>query len=224
MARRPGDVQKWLGELHDYLWIPSWKGEPEALRRGLLGALESLDRAAYARGLLKRTAGAVLRQLDRSERTEGLYMYLSLLHELTLVAQAAKAGRLNEEARSAGQIVDSVLIHLAALCGRFELVEQYRKGTLDFAAYSSAIADAAESRGFREAGAAKRLLNTLHEAARTAPRLRSPAERAAAAAFLVQGSSWVLVNLPKWLKAIGSPPPPFYGTFPTLAARAARTA
>jgi len=222
MSERLAAPERWLGELHDYLWIEGWKGDPEEVRRGLLGMLKALDRATGARGLLKATAARELRRLDRSEKTEHLYMYLSLLDRLAVASQAARRGNIREAAGSVQQILDSVLIHLAALSGRFELVGKYRKGELDFLHYSGAVADATESKGLRDAGAVKRLLNTLHEAAQAAPRLRSPAERAAAAAFLVRGSSWVLINLSKWLQALGASPPPFYRTLPTLALRAAR--
>ena len=146
-----------LSDLHDYLWAGARFDEPKLLAR-LERVSRDLDRHAGLRG---RLAGVVRRMSRRFRKvTHGadLYAFLHALAHLSMARDRVE-GHPHDATRAASELVVSLCIHLASTSRHFNLVEAFEAGQVDFAEFTSKLADILEEHGVLRAGELRRAAN-----------------------------------------------------------------
>ena len=209
-ARLERDVRA----LHDYLWVPGWAGDVDALRADILRDARALDRFLEAGSALSRNAVVLSRHLDAAGESGLLFEFLSLVHLLTAAVERLRTGDLGGATEAAARAAERVSITACSLIQRSDLVEGWQAGAMDFEAYTRSIADGLEPRGFAEAGELKRMLNVAHGIARPGP---GPKEaRSIAAKAAVASALWCGMAVVRLRKTIGTPAAVPYRDYPRI--------
>ncbi|MFQ6013613.1 MAG: hypothetical protein ACE5LS_08235 [Thermoplasmata archaeon] len=210
-----------VGELHNYLWKPGWKGDEDRLRADLLEEARELDAFLGAEDALRRSAEALTEEWGRGRAGEMLFELLDHTYSLTAATERLKQGEYAKAAAEANEAAESVSIGLCAHAGCFPLVEQWEGGEIDFATYTRELAKVLAQRKLGPAEDLRRLLRAVQGLgkdwdAHVSRELQEMAARAA-----ITDALWVAVAGVTIRDALGAAPEVPYGTLPGLYLRIA---
>lgn len=150
-------------ELHNYLWVPTWKGDESRLRANLLKRAKSLDTFLRGRGLLRKNAERLATPWSREHQGSSLFELLDDTVGLTAGTEFVRKGKHREAAQRAQAVVESTSIGVCSAAGHFEIVEEWEARKIDFDAYTTKLARALEDKLIPQVGQFKRCLNVVYE-------------------------------------------------------------
>lgn len=133
-------------QLHDYLWVPTWKGSEEALRASLMKGARDLDAFLRAGGRLRKNAEKLAKPWDREHQGSSLFELLDDAIGLTAATEHARKGKYREAAVRAQAVVESTSIGVCSAARCFEIVEEWEGRKIDFETYTSKLADVLQSK------------------------------------------------------------------------------
>lgn len=195
-----------MEELHDYLWSPTWKGDPEALRRRLLRDARELDTFLRAGGRLRRNAEALATPWSKDRMDDSLFELLDHAFNLTAATQRVQSKDFDGAVRHATSVAQSASIGLCASAGRFEIVQEWQSGKTDFDTYTQRVADFLQEKGVPQAGQFRRLLNAVYAFAKAEEPGAWKPVRAQAARTAVEATAWCVLAEVSIRTALGVPP------------------
>src|SRR3972149_9901857 len=150
-------------ELHNYLWVPTWKGDEAKLRANLLKGANSLDTILRAGGRLRKNAERLATPWNRERQGSSLFERLDDALGLTAATQLVRKGKYREAAQRAQAVVESTSIGVCSAANRFEIVEEWEALKIDFDGYTTKLATALEEKLIPQVGQFKRCLNVVYE-------------------------------------------------------------
>ncbi len=178
-------------------------GNEDALRADILRDARALDRYLAAGGALSRSVTALSTRLDGGEGAL-LFEILSTASRLSSATERLRGRDPRGACEAAARTSEDLSLAACSLGGRPDLAEAWKAGARTFEAHTRDLADALESKGFREAGALKRMLNAAHSL--VGSRAGSAEERAIAAKAAVANALWCALALLRLRKALGAAP------------------
>jgi hypothetical protein len=146
-----------IAQLHNYLWAGARVSERKLLAR-LEGGARALDRHIRSRGTLVRAVRPICRRFHKKTQGADLYTFLQAVTHLSFAADRV-IRRPKEAAKAASELAVSLCIHLASASKHFDLVVEFEAGRVDFAEFTSKLADVLEERGVLRAGEFRRAVN-----------------------------------------------------------------
>ncbi|MGI0148861.1 MAG: hypothetical protein ACREDF_04955 [Thermoplasmata archaeon] len=156
-------LSRHIRELHDYLWVPDWKGNEVALRENLLKGARELDVFLSARGRLRKNAVALAKPWSREHQGASLFELLYDILGLTAATELARKGKHRDAATRTQAIIESTSIGVCSAAGHFEIVEEWEGRKIDFETYTTQLADVLQAKLIPQAGQFKRVLNAVYE-------------------------------------------------------------
>lgn len=192
-------------QLHDYLWHPGWKGDPDALRSALVKDARELDALLRARGQLGKNAAALAKSLHKEASGESLFELLWDAYNLTAATEHVKKGDPKGAGEHTAWAVESMSIGVCASAGCFPIVEEWESGRIDFESYTSKLADVLQEKGVPRAGEFKRMLLAVHTFGKDWDG-RAPKEaQTLAARAAIANAAWCALTTDRIRTRLGAP-------------------
>jgi len=191
--------------LHDFLWQGDKKDE-KSMTRNLHRDARDADAFLRLGGRLRKNAESLLKNLPSQGNGESLFELLDHSWGLGAAAVLESKGNYRGAAERAKGVISSASIGVCANAGRFELVEEWEAGKIDFETYTSRLADFLESKGYMDSGQFKRLLNAVYEFGMNWNSVAGKSEQALAARTCIEGAGWCLLTSVAIRELLGAPP------------------
>ena len=195
-----------LHGLHDFLWVPDWKGNEDALRKSLLTGARWLDAFIGTGGRLRKLAESLATPWTRERQGASLFELLNDTLGLTAGTERARKGKHREAAVRAQGVVESTSIGVCSAANCFEIVEEWEARKIDFETYTGRLADVLQSKFIPQPGQFKRVLNAVYDFAADWDGSASKGEQALAARTAVEGSAWCVRRAAAIRALLGQPP------------------
>lgn len=191
--------------LHDFLWQGE-KSNERSLARSLQRDARDVDAFLRLGGRLRKNAESLIKNLQTSGNGESLFELVDHSWGLGAATVLLSKGNYRGAAERAKEVISSASIGVCANTGRFEFVQEWEAGKIDFETYTSKIADFLEPKGYMDSGQYKRLLNAVHEFGVNWNAVASQSEQALAARTAIEGAGWCLLTSVAIRELLGVPP------------------
>jgi len=206
-----------ISDLHDYLWAGARPDEAKLLARLRRGARD-LDHHLGTRGRVERAIRPLVRRFRKVTTGADLFLFLQAVARLAYAADRVPR-RPQEAAKAASEVAVSLCIQVGSVAARRDLQEAFETGHLDFAAYTSKLADALEERGVLRAGEFRRATNQAFDLHALWDRRASPEAKRIMATASVSSAGLACVLFVDALRALGRyRESPYAQLVPTVAA------
>lgn len=209
-------------ELHNYLWMPGWKGDEKALREALQTDAEALDAFLEADGDLAQSAEALTEDWGRTRSGEMLFELLDHTYRLSAATELLRRGDYATAASQANEAAESVSIGICANADCFSLVEQWEGGEITFATYTRELARVLVAKKIPSAEDLHRLLLAIQGLGKEWDDSASTELQEVAARAAIQNALWVAVAGVTIRRTLGAAPEVPYGAMPGLYLRIAK--
>ncbi len=210
-----------VSALHDFLWVPNWKGDGDQLRSSLLEEAQELDTFLEAEGILLKNAQKLAASWGRGPEGEALFELLSHTYTLTSAAEMAKNREYQGAAARAAKVAESVSIGVCVSAGCFPIVEEWERGEADFDAYVGKLEAALEEKGVRSPRDFTRILTAAENLGTDWDWTTTREARALAARAAILNAAWCAVAGVSIRQALGTAPDTPYKDVPGLILRIA---
>ncbi len=205
-----------VGALHDYLWVPDWKGDSEQLRKDIREEAEELDAFLEAGGKLLRNVDVLAGGLGRGHRGEALFELLHHTFGLTAATEMVRNREFKGAAARAADVAESVSIGVCASAGCFPLVEEWEGGKIDFETYAGKVVAALEEKGVENAMDFGRILTAAENLGKEWDWSNTREARALAARAAIVNAAWCAVAGISIRHSLGAAPDTPYRDLPEL--------
>ncbi len=209
--------------LHDFLWAPAWKGDPDQLEANLREEAEELDAHLGAEGALSRNVEKLTEAWGEEEwrRQQAPALFELLHHTFGLASAVDMQGRREYQgaATNAAEVAESVSIGLCGAAGCFPLVEEWEGGRIDGETFAKELSQVLAQKGIDRARDFQRLWNAAVELGREWDWNTTQERRALAAKAAVANAAWCAVAGVEIREKLGAAPGTPYRDVPGLVLR-----
>ena len=179
-----------IHELHNYLWVPTWKGDESRIRANLLQGAKSLDAFLRAGGRLRKNAERLASPWNREHQGSSLFELLDDTLGLTASTELVRKGKYREAAQRAQAVVESTSIGVCSAAGRFEVVEEWEARKIDFKEYTARLAKVLEEKFIPQVGQFERVLYSVYDFGADWDGSASKGEQTLAARAAIASTAW----------------------------------